>query len=93
MHIFRDCRYNPSNANMPFEMAGNIATPLLLDQHETLFVKEMTCDLNGQRRAGVLAQGSISGFIMDKAGTLPGYDLVLPASKYTTNPLVTMLGL
>jgi len=76
MHIFRDCRYNPRNLAMPFEMAGNIATPLPLDQHEILFAKEMTCLVNGQRRT-VPVQGSITGLFIDKECRLPGYDLIL----------------
>ena len=82
-HIFRDCRYNPANQAMPFEMAGNIATPLVLDQHESLFVKEMTCTINNQYRTGVRAQGSISGYLMDKERKLPGYDLTMSTPEGT----------
>ena len=83
LHIFRDCRYNPANPAMPFEMAGNIATPLVLDQHESLFVKEMTCTINNQYRTGVRAQGSISGYLMDKERKLPGYDLTMSTPEGT----------
>ncbi len=77
MHIFRDCRYNPRNLAMPFEMAGNICTPIILDPHEALFVKEMTCIINGQTSRGVVSKGEIVGYMTDKEGRLPGYDLTL----------------
>jgi len=77
MHIFRDCRYNQKNLARPFEMAGNICNPVVLDPHEALFVKEMTCIINGEKTQGVKSNGQVIGCMMDGAGRLPGYELTL----------------
>jgi len=85
-HLFQDCQYNPTNDSVPFAGVGNIVNWVQLDQHESLFVKEMTCysaDGKGTWCQGTKVNGAISGIIIDKAKTLPAYDLVLSTPEGT----------
>lgn len=85
-HIFQGCQYNPTNPSMPFAGVGNIVTWLPLNQHESLFVKEMTCysaDGRGTWCPGTKVNGAISGIIIDKAKTLPAYELTLSTPNGT----------
>ena len=68
--LFNNCQYNPTDNSVPFTGVGNIVNPLQLDQHESLFVKEMTCysaDGKGTWCQGTKVNGAISGIIIDKA--------------------------
>ena len=78
-HIFQGCQYNPTNQQMPFTGSGNIANWITLDANEAMFVKEMTCYSNdgAQKLPATPVDNAISGILIDKAGTLPGYELTL----------------
>lgn len=85
-HMFQDCQYNPTDNSVPFAGVGNIVNWVKLDQHESLFVKEMTCysaDGKGTWCQGTKVNGAISGIIIDKAKTLPAYELVLSTPEGT----------
>lgn len=85
-NIFQGCQYNPTHNTVPFTDVGNIANPLQLDQYEALFVKEMTCyssDGKGTWCKGTKVEGVISGVIIDKAKTLPAYELTLSTPEGT----------
>lgn len=78
-NVFQGCMYNPTHPQMPFGGAGNIVNWLPLDENETKLVKEMMCyspEGNGNK-VKMAVQGQISGILMDKAGTLPGYELTM----------------
>ena len=85
-HLFQDCQYNPTDNSVPFAGVGNIVNWVQLDQNESLFVKEMTCystDGKGTWCPGTKVNGAISGIIIDKAKTLPAYELVLSTPEGT----------
>jgi len=75
-HIFQNCRFNPQNLAMPFENINAITEPIMLDAKESTLVKEMRYYENN-KLITVPTQNLIRGTIIDKAGTLPGYDLTL----------------
>lgn len=75
--IFQGCQYNPTLPAGAFNAPQNIKAHVPLDQNEALFVKDMTID-NGQ--GGITTQpvqGAIIGRMIDKAGTLPAFELGL----------------
>jgi len=81
-HIFQTCQYNPTDPATPFAAANNIAAWLPLDQHEAMFVKEMTCYSADPAKRGVWCpgtpvEGAISGLLINKEKTLPAYELTL----------------
>lgn len=76
-HIFNGCGYNPG-VNPFFTQGARIAEQLPLTEAERQIVKEMVCYNNqGQRTPGTKATNWVSGVFIDKAMTLPGFDLTL----------------
>jgi hypothetical protein len=76
--VFIGCQYNPTNPAMPFATKANIMQPLMLEQLEAMFVKEMDClNAQGQKCSGVKVSNFIVGYFVDKAGLLPGFDLTM----------------
>lgn len=75
--IFGACGYNPA-VNPFFTQGAKIAEQLPLTEAEGQIVKEMVCyNGQGQRTPGTKVTNWISGVFIDKAMTLPGFDLTL----------------
>jgi len=79
--IFQGCQYSPFMP-MPFPGGGNITQWLELTEDEAKFVVSMTMYSTDPAQRGKLVADTpvdrhISGIMIDKAGTLPGYKLVL----------------
>ncbi len=76
-HIFQSCGYNPT-MTPPFGQSGKIADQIPLTVEEQLICKEMVCyNAQGQKMEGTPVNGWLSGVFIDKANTLPGYELTL----------------
>ena len=74
-HIFSTCKFNPLNPTTPFEAGQSIIQPVQLDVNENQFVKEYTP--NEDFRLRTPATGTVAGRFIDKAQTLPGYELTM----------------
>lgn len=78
--IFQACQYNHTSLDMPFPGGGNITQWLELTEDEAQFVVSMTCysaEQRGVECPGTKVERHLSGIMMDKAGLLPGYRLVM----------------
>jgi len=76
-HIFQNCGFTPTGTP-PFTTGDRIAENVPLTEAEKSIVKEMVCyDSQGQKMPGTKVENFISGIYIDKANTLPGFDLVL----------------
>lgn len=76
-HVFQGCQYNPTLTNGAFNLPQNIAALVPLNQYELMFVKEMIVDTPQGGIQQQKVEGAIVGKMMDKAKTLPGYELTL----------------
>lgn len=76
-HIFGACGFNPQ-MNPCFGQKEKIVDMVPLEAHELAIVKEMKCyNATGQIQEGQPVTNWVSGIMMDKASTLPGYELTL----------------
>ena len=87
-HIFNECGFNGRNYTNGFK----IATPIQLTASENMVVKYMVCyDANGQIHMKQPVDQWVSGIFINKANTLPGYDLTLatPEGHEVRRKLIT----
>jgi len=76
-HIFQNCGYAAGQTPF-FNQGARIADQIPLTEAENKIVKEMVCyNGQGQRTPGVKVTNWVSGVFIDKAMTLPGFDLTL----------------
>lgn len=76
-HIFTNCGFNPTGTP-PFVAGHKITENIPLSEAEKSIVKEMICyNAESQKMPGTKVENFISGVYIDKANTLPGFDLVL----------------
>lgn len=79
--IFQGCQYSPTMP-MAFPGGANITQWIELTEDESKLVVSMTCYSNDPNQRGVKVPNTpcdrhLCGILIDKAGTLPGYELTL----------------
>lgn len=88
-HIFQKCGYS-ATSNPFFTNVNSIAEQVLLTPEEGQIAKEMVCYNEKGQIANTIVGGWISGRFIDKAKTLPGFELKLstPEGIQTTRKFI-----